>query len=287
MTDYNLIFDTATAAFVQTATLAYPKGTNDLPMSEQRRIYDQFCRQFYRVSDVQGKDHHIAGVQCRIYDGAEPNVIYLHGGGFVMGSLDSYDEICANIASATGQRVICVAYRLSPEHAHPAALTDALSVTRAVMGPVILVGDSAGGTLAAAVAQQVTVLGQVLVYPMLGGDPTKGSYMTHALAPMLTTADVAYYNTVRGPVVDATTHPLLATDFSNLPPTIAFGAECDPLCDDARNYAAAITAAGGTAMFVCEQGLPHGYLRARHSVPRAADSFARICSAISSLGGQA
>jgi acetyl esterase len=213
-------------------------------------------------------------------------VIYLHGGGFVMGSLDSYDEICADIAATTGNRVISVAYRLSPEHAHPAALTDAFSVTQAVTGPVILVGDSAGGNLAAAVAQQIAVLGQVLIYPMLGGDPRKGSYLTHANAPMLTTADVAHYNAVRGPIVDATTQPLRATDFSNLPPTIAFGAECDPLCDDACDYADAITTAGGQATFVSETGLPHGYLRARHSVPRAAQAFKRICAAISALGGK-
>jgi acetyl esterase len=95
MTDYNLVFDTATAAFVKAATLAYPTGTNDLPMPEQRRIYDHYCQQFYRTTAIQGTDQQIAGVQCRVYEGAEPSVIYLHGGGFVMGSLDSYDEICA------------------------------------------------------------------------------------------------------------------------------------------------------------------------------------------------
>jgi acetyl esterase len=153
----------------------------------------------------------------------------------------------------------------------------------------VLVGDSAGGNLAAAVAITVPVSGQVLIYPGLGGDRSKGSYLTHAHAPMLTLADVAFYAGIRHggmePTGDATAAPLQAADFTHLPPTVAFSAECDPLADDARDYVARINTAGGKARWVHEAGLVHGYLRARHSVPRAKDSFQRIIAAIAELGG--
>ena len=87
---------------------------------------------------------------CRIYPGAAPTVVYLHGGGFVVGGLHSHDDVCAEIRATTGLTVVAVDYRLSPEHLHPAALDDALAVIRALLGPVVLAGDSAGGNLAAA-----------------------------------------------------------------------------------------------------------------------------------------
>jgi acetyl esterase len=128
------------------------------------------------------------------------------------------------------------------------------------------------------------VLGQVLIYPGLGGDVDQGSYLTHAHAPMLTRDDVILGATIRqnGPD-DPTALPLRDTDFTGLPPTLAIAAECDPIADDSAAYAAAITAAGGRAIAIMEPGLVHGYLRARHSVPRAAASFTRICNALTAL----
>jgi acetyl esterase len=156
--------------------------------------------------------------------------------------------------------------------------------------PVILAGDSAGANLAAAVAHALRggLVGLVLIYPGLGGDPHAGSYLTHARAPMLSRDDVLFYQTIRQAAPDdPTAAPLRDTDFTRLPPTLAIGAECDPLADDARDYAARITAAGGQATWVQEPGLVHGYLRARHDVPRAAASFARITAAITAMGKDA
>ena len=156
---------------------------------------------------------------------------------------------------------------------------------------MLLAGDSAGGNLAAAVSGalrgQGQVLGQVLIYPGLGGEVDAGSYPAHAMAPMLSRDDVLFYAGIRHnghvPNHDITVSPLQDIDFSGLPPTIAFGAECDPLCDDARAYALAITNAGGSAHWVVEPGLVHGYLRARRTVDRAAASFARITRALQTL----
>ena len=88
----------------------------------------------------------------------------------------------------------------------------------------------------------------------------------------------------KAPEGDATYAPLQGTDFSNLPPTIVFSAQCDPLCDDGQVFCDRILAAGGKAHWIREDGLVHGYLRARTSVARARDSFERIVLAIEALG---
>jgi len=204
--------------------------------------------------------------------------------------------VCAEITEATQLSLRSVDYRLSPEHNHPAAFNDSIAaVTQAwyeLRKPLILVGDSAGGNLAAAVSHslrdsEIPIIGQVLVYPGLGGDMNTGSYISHANAPMLTTEEVRYYSDIRGTSntssYDRTQAPLKDDDFNQLPPTVIFSAECDPLSDDGNHYQQAIHAAGGVAHWTNEPGLVHGYLRARHSVDRARDSFKRILTAIDSL----
>jgi len=293
--DYERLIDAQTWAFIKASEDAYPPDAVTLSIAQQRAIYDKMCRAFHRgyPEGITAQDRPIAGVMCRVFAGADPAIIYLHGGGFVVGGLESHDDVCADICAATGLTVICPDYRLSPEHLHPAAFDDAIAVTRAMAadGPVLLAGDSAGGNLAAAVSHALRgtgqVLGQVLIYPGLGGDVDAGSYMTHHKAPMLTRDDVLFYAGIRhggvAPKGDASVQPLQDTDFSGLPPTVTFGAECDPLCDDARFYAQAIQNAGGRAHWVVEPGLVHGYLRARRTVDRAAASFARITRALQTL----
>lgn len=292
--DYQNLIDDETWAFIEATNAAYPPDTATLTIADQRAIYDRMCRLFHRgyPPGLVVEDEAVAGVPCRIYRGATPVVIYLHGGGYVVGGLHSHDDICAEICDRTGLQVIAVDYRLSPEHLHPAAFDDVCAVIRSVRGPLVLAGDSAGGNLAAAAAHAlrgsaVQILGQVLIYPGLGGDVNRGSYMTHANAPMLSRDDVLFYKDIRHggppPEGDVTVYPLRDTDFTGLPPTLAIGAECDPLADDPRDYAAKITAAGGRAVWVEEKGLVHGYLRARSTVARARASFDRIVAAIAAF----
>jgi acetyl esterase len=293
--DYQSLIDAPTWAFIAATNAAYPPDTATRPIAEQRAIYVQMCRSFHQPypPGVTASDSVIGGVACRQFAGSSATVVYLHGGGFVVGGLDSHDDICAEIRAVTGFHVICADYRLSPEHPHPAAFDDALAVTKAACDlglPVVLVGDSAGANLAAAVAHHLRggLAGMVLVYPGLGGDANTGSYLTHANAPMLTRDDVIFYQTIRNSAPDdPTAAPLRDTNFTRLPPTLAISAECDPLADDARDYAARITAAGGHARWVQEPGLVHGYLRARHNVPRAQASFDRITAAIAKMGKDA
>lgn len=294
--DYQTLIDAPTWAFIEKTNASYPPDTATLSIAEQRAIYDRMCRAFDTPypPGVTAHDAPVVGVPCRIYPGAQPTVLYLHGGGFVVGGLHSHDGICADIRAATGLTVVSVDYRLSPEHLHPAAFADACAVARALgrQGPLVLVGDSAGGNLVAATChalrgENLPILGQVLIYPGLGGDLTRGSYLTHAEAPMLTRDDVLFYKDIRheGPAPDGdpTVSPLQDRDFTGLPMTLALAAECDPLADDARDYALKVAKAGGRAQWVVEPGLVHGYLRGRHSVPRVAESFARITAAITAF----
>lgn len=299
--DYQTLVDAPTWAFIRATDAAYPPDTATFSIADQRAVYDRMCRAFHRgyPTGVTATDRPFGGVPCRHYPGSDATVIYFHGGGFVVGGLHSHDDICAEIRATTGFHVVSVDYRLCPEHPHPAAFHDALAATRAISAtlpqPVILAGDSAGGNLAAATAhatrgEALGITGQILIYPGLGGNKDAGSYLTHANAPMLTRDDVLFYARTRHagaePTPDPSFAPLCDSNFSGLPPTLAIAAECDPLADDARTYAARILAAGGKAKAVTEPGLVHGYLRARSTVPRAATSFARITAAITAFAAR-
>jgi acetyl esterase len=206
--------------------------------------------------------------------------------------LHSHDDVCAEIAAHCGLEVVSVDYRLAPEHAHPAAFEDALMVTRQLIesGPVILAGDSAGGCLAASVAQALrgpALLGMVLIYPGLGGDPDSPEMLYHSQAPMLTRDDVLAYAVLRAggevPAHDPSFAPLDADDFSGLPDCFIHVAECDPIAGDGPTYVRRINQSGGQATCFVDQGLVHGWLRARHRSSRAREAFARILQSINRL----
>lgn len=293
--------DPETRAFIRRTLDLMPADARQRDLAGQRRAYADLCRAFNRgrPEGVAVTDVLASGVPCRLYVAGDPSVtvVWFHGGGFVMGGLDSHDDICAEICGETGYRVLSVDYRLAPEHKHPAAFNDALTATRwaaAEFGdPLVLAGDSAGGNLAAAVAHAMrghaeSALGQVLIYPVLGADPDTPSAIEHADAPLLSRDDLIYFRDVRlaGPVPDddPTFAPLLDADFADLPPTVVVTADCDPLRDDGRIYVERITDAGGQAAWIDEEGLVHGFLRARSSVERAQHSFERIVLTIEALG---
>lgn len=296
---YETLIDAPTWAFIRATAAAYPDDAVSLDIAGQRAVYDRMCALFRqpRPPGVMVQDAPRGGVPTRSYAVADSavTVVYFHGGGFVVGGLDSHDDVCAEICAATALRVVSVDYRLIPEHLHPASFLDAVAATRAAaaeFGPVVLAGDSAGGALASSTAHALrgsdtVIRGMVLIYPGLGGDRTKGSFVTHARAPMLTTADVEYYHRLRHggspPERDPTASVLDDSDFGNLPRVAAFSAECDPLADDGRDYRDRIRASGGVAEWYLDCGLVHGWLRARHSVPRARTAFDRIIAATSAL----
>jgi acetyl esterase len=307
MTDYRTLIDTDIWAFIDKTSAFYPTDVTDYTISRRRDVYSRMCRAFYSgypegVSAenkmITLRDRKIAVRRYRAmrYD-AHALVIYYHGGGFVVGGLDSHDDICAEICHRTGFEVFAVDYRLAPENVHPAAFEDALAAYEWIAEgydiPIVLAGDSAGGNLAAAVAHATRKavekpLGQMLIYPLLGGEMTGGSFARHANAPLLTLRDLHFYRDIRTSDRDVSQDfsfaPLSDSDFSGLPPTVIITAEYDPLSSDGEAYCDRIVAAGGRAWWHEEAGLVHGYLRARHVAARARESFARIIDAIRMLG---
>jgi len=308
--DYNNLLDQQMLEFIQQTDIWYPANTIDLTLEQQRTIYNTMCREFHNgyPDNITATDSLIATdnqpIPVRRYTNntttSSTRIIYFHGGGFVVGGLESHDDICAELCHTTGIDVSSIDYRLAPEHLHPAAFEDALAAVShesiQYQRDVLLCGDSAGANLAAAVSHEarkssctdINIRAQVLIYPDLGGLTTEGSFITHAQAPMLSSREVQHYRNIRTGGNEATNittiAPLKDTDFSNLPETIVFSAECDPLCEDGYHYCKAINDAGGKAQWVKENGLIHGYLRARHTAGKAQDSFKRIVSALSDLG---
>ncbi|MGI6851211.1 alpha/beta hydrolase [Mesorhizobium sp. 1B3] len=305
-TDYTKLIDAETWAFIERTNSFYPPDTIDCTIAEQRRIYDRMCREFFvgYPEGVTAEDRAIEApshpIPIRSYRAAKSDnaamVLYFHGGGFILGGLDSHDDVCAELCARTGYEVVSIDYRLVPEHLHPAAFQDAMAAFKwaaTASRPILLCGDSAGGNLAAAVAHHTrgherAPIGQILIYPGLGGDTTRGSYVTHANAPMLTMRDLVFYKDIRTGGADVSDDvsymPMRDPDFSSLPPTVIFTAECDPLSSDGEAYRDLVHAAGGKAYSLEERGLVHGYLRARHTVRRARESFTRIVDAVKALG---
>lgn len=307
MPDYRKLIDAEIWAFIDRTNSFYPVDAVDRTIEEQRRTYDEMCKAFHAgyPAGVSAQDTSIETsthkIPIRIYRSEEPSddavVLYTHGGGFILGGLESHDDVCAEICKGTGFEVVSVDYRLVPEFTHPAAYEDALAAFEwavATYGrPVLLAGDSAGGNLAACVSHATRQaehppIGQVLIYPGLGGQLGRGSYLEHADAPLLSVRDMDYYREMRAGGLnvdtDPTFAPLVDEEFARLPPTVVITAECDPLADDGQIYCERVSAAGGKARWFNEAGLVHGYLRARHSSERASQSFSRIVGAIRDLG---
>ena len=295
---YAHVEDPGIRAFLVAGERFYPPDAVNFTMAEQRAFYDRYCAHFRkeRPASVVAEDVSLGGVACRHYrkqgTADAPVMVYLHGGGFVLGGLESHDDVCAEICDGAGIAVIAVAYRLAPEHPFPAAFEDCWAVLKEVAARhsrIIVGGDSAGGNLAAALALKARdeggprLQGQVLIYPGLGGDMTRGSYVTQSHAPGLSTADVIYYRDTYKGGGHRYAEPLRETDYSGLPPAFLVAAALDPLHDDCNDYAERLRAAGIAAHVREEPLLVHAFIRARNMSAPARQSFDAITAACASL----
>jgi acetyl esterase len=222
--------------------------------------------------------------------GPFPIVVWFHGGGWVVGTLDTYDPLCRALAASVPAVVVSVGYRLAPEHRWPAAAEDAYAATlwasanAAALGGaqhrLAVAGDSAGGNLAAAVALGARDRGgpviafQLLVYPVLDVAGDTGSWREHAEGFYLTAAGMRWYwdhylGAADGTAPDAS--PLRAAVLGGLPPALVIGAEHDILRDEGEAYAARLRDAGVAAEASRYEGMVHGFFRWR-AVTGAADA---------------
>ncbi len=280
----------------------------EISVAELRELYAQMVQATaYPIpADVTIHDESISSgsnlVRLRCYrpPGNEPKacLIYCHGGGWVLGSPATHDDICAELADEAGATVIGVDYRLAPEHIYPAALDDIWAALQAIAGNpghygidpqrIVIGGDSAGGNLAAAVALRArdehgpAIAGQLLIYPGLSASLTLPSHHDNRDAPILTAEDMAFYWTsyVGDPNAPVSPYaaPLTADNFANLPAALILTMEYDPLRDDGRCFARELEAAGGEVHLEDYPGLVHGCLRARHQSPGAGRMFASACA---------
>lgn len=285
--------------FLRICDSFYPADAVDASVEQQRIWYDALCAQFGASlpAGLITADAAIAGVRTRRYRpqsvSTTTQLLYLHGGGFVVGSLDSHHAICAELAESCQAELVSLDYRLAPEHRWPAQGEDCWAVLQALLadgGKLVVIGDSAGANLAAGLAIKARdngingIVGQALIYPGLGGDLASGSYIEMADAPGLSTADVRYYRDIlQAPESDTVAFPLRDESLAGLPPAYITVARFDPLRDDGRNYTARLAQAGVDVEFREEPQMVHAWLRARHMSEGAREGFAALCGAVSRL----
>lgn len=230
-------------------------------------------------------DEVIAGVKVRRYvpHAVQPGVIvYFHGGGWVVCDVDTHDHPVSALAAATKREVISVDYRLAPEHRYPAALDDCLAVVAALPGSVVVAGDSAGGGLAAVVAQRLKekVSAQVLLYPVTDCGAELPSYEQYATGHFLTRETVRFYRQTYVPDeaqrLEPGCSPLRAPSVKGVARAFVLLAQCDVLRDEGVAYAKKLEADGVDVTVHEEPGVLHGFINmqglvvAREAVQRLA-----------------
>lgn len=226
-----------------------------------------------------------------------PLCVYLHGGGFVIGNLDTHDPLCRRLANRSGAIVVSVDYRLAPEHRYPAAVEDSSAALDWVFAnaadlggdPTRLAvsGDSAGGNLAAVAAHRAVDAGgpalrcQALIYPVT--DHGRGDHETRRtmaeIFPIPTPVMEWFHEHYFGyadSVFEPDASPVRREDMGGLPPTLVLTAGLDPLCSEGRAYADRLEAAGVAVKYSQYDGTIHGFMQMGRIIPRAQDAIDEV-----------
>jgi acetyl esterase len=243
-------------------------------------------------------------IPVRLYypsDGpALPALVYFHGGGWVIGSIETHDATCRELATAADCLVVSVDYRLAPEHKFPAAAEDAYAATRwvaehaAEIGAdprrIAVGGDSAGGNLAAVVALMARDRGgpslafQLLVYPVTDYNFHTESYRQNAEGYLLTRHSMQWfwnhYLTSEADGGNPHASPIRAKDLSGLPPALVITAEFDPLRDEGEAYTNRLREAGVPAAYTCYEGMIHGFFGMSAVVDKAKQAVGEAAGAL-------
>lgn len=285
---------------------AVPEGET---IAEKRANWRKFCfeKRHPRPAGMAVEDAAFDGpagnVPIRVYrpagvaPAAAPCVLYIHGGGFMTGDLDTNDTIAWGLAEGTGCVVVSTDYRLAPENPYPAAFDDCYAALCHVAGNAAALGidaerigvcgDSAGGNLTAAVNLAArdrggpAVAAQAILYPGLRSEGTLPSFTTYAEAPIQSTEATRKYRLAYMP--DPATHgdpyacPLMAENYGGLPPALVHVAEIDAARDEGKLYAERMAAAGVEVTYRVAERMTHSFMRARFNGPAARAEFDFIC----------
>ncbi len=250
-------------------------------------------------------------IPVRIYraEPAQANrgaLVYFHGGGWVIGGLDSHDETARRLCAGSGCTVISVDYRLAPETRYPGAMIDCFDATAWVAREanslgidstrIAVGGDSAGGNLAAAVALKARDEGgpaiafQLLIYPVTDANFETGSYRDNASGYLLTRSGMQWFWDHYVPTAEdrreAYAAPLRAKSLRGLPPALVLTAEFDPLRDEGEAYAEALVAAGVDTSLTRYDGVVHGFFGMHATVGKSLVAIKQACTALrKTIGG--
>ncbi|MGU3502370.1 alpha/beta hydrolase [Mycobacterium sp. C31M] len=279
---------------------------SDGNVAEARAIMETDCRVFADKSETVDVDSGIvlsSGIRASLYRPKVRSnglVLFLHGGGFVLGSRKAYDCPAQLIAARAGVNVLSIEYRLAPESPYPAALDDAREAWHFAVdhcdgwgidpARIVLLGDSAGANLCAVLSNDLQSEAlrprmQVLMYPVVDGIGSYRSREEFADSPALTTKQIKWLSELylpdAGDRSDPRASPMLAEDLSRVPATLITVAGFDPLRDEAIAYAKRLKDFGVPTRLLREGGLVHGYLSLTQISPTARNAVNRVVSAIS------
>ena len=245
------------------------------------------------------------GLAVRTYeqDAGAPTFVFLHGGGWAVGDLDTHDHLCRRLCVHAGWRVVSVDYPLAPEHPCPAPQEGVLAAFREIRAAVVAAGgdgarvavggDSAGGHLSAVLCHQLAAAGeaqpglQVLIYPATDLRRLTASYRSLAQGYLLTAEDIAWFlEQYQPPDVSApAVSPLLAPDLTGLAPAVVATAGFDPLRDEGEAYARRLGDAGVWVKHLDETAMVHGYAQLDGVLPGADAALGRLLDAVR-VGGE-
>lgn len=230
-------------------------------------------------------------------DGATPVIVFYHGGGFVIGDLDTHHALCSEIAALADLPLVAVHYARAPEAPFPAAILDCEAATRWVAASpaelgrtasgIITIGDSAGGNATVVVSQMlganpapVPVVLQVPIFPLVEDAIGSASMAAFNEGFLLTADTMAFFDAAYGADrADPRGFPILG-DHSNAPPTIVVTASLDPIRDSGRAYAKALVDAGRDCLFLEMRGVTHSFTNLRAAVPSTQGDLERIVAAM-------
>jgi acetyl esterase len=291
--------------FVDRTNRAMPPDFYTRPVEEQRRLYAGLTVEFryelpagVTITD-ENLGHDGRRLPVRVYRPDRPvgrgALLYIRGGGFVVGSLETHNSVVAELAAKTGLLTVAVDFRMAPEHPFPAALDDCYGALCGLAaeagrfgidpGLIVVAGDSSGANMAVALCMMTRdrggpeLRGQALISPVL--DFTRWRHGGEDV-PLLTGGEMEYYTACYCPQPEQAAHPyvspLVSGDFHGLPPAYVMGAEMDSLLVDAREYASRLRSHGTDVELVVEPGLVHAAVRARGLSPQVADAWERFCA---------